>query len=225
MSKRAKIWIIVAASCVFIGAIMFFVAMENLNWDFRKLSTIKYENKKYDIEQSFKDIEINTDTADITLLPSNDSSCSLVIGENETMNYSVLVKDGRLTIDVADMRKWYNIGISFESPKLILYMPAGEYGSLLIKDNTGDVEISKDFSFESIDISVTTGDVKNYASAVNDLKIKSTTGDIGIENISAGSISASVGKPLITSRPYTLMVSCSGLIAYASFFLMVSAVL
>ena len=115
------------------------------------------------------------------------------------MNYSVLVKDGRLTIDVADMRKWYNIGISFESPKLILYMPAGEYGSLLIKDNTGDIEISKDFSFESIDISVTTGDVKNYASSVNDLKIKSTTGDIGIENISAGSISASVGSGKIVA--------------------------
>ena len=202
MKRSVKIWLIVAASCMLVGGIMFAGAMFAVKGDFTKLSTVKYENKKYEIDDSFEDISINTKAADIVFLPSDDDKCTIICDESEKIKYSVSVKDDKLTIAVNDMRKWYDhiqISISFDLPKITVYMPADEYGSLLIKDTTGDIEISKDFKFESADISLTTGDVKNYASVLNDFKIKSTTGDIGLENISVGSLSVSVGSGKIVA--------------------------
>ena len=43
MSKITKIWLIIAASFVLIGCIIFGGVMTMLKWDFTKLSTDKYE--------------------------------------------------------------------------------------------------------------------------------------------------------------------------------------
>ena len=39
--------------------------MTLLKWDFKKLSTVKYETNTYDIDNSFNNISIKTDTSDI----------------------------------------------------------------------------------------------------------------------------------------------------------------
>ena len=43
MSKASKIWLVVAASLVALGIIIFGVVMSMLEWNFAKLSTVKYE--------------------------------------------------------------------------------------------------------------------------------------------------------------------------------------
>ncbi|MBQ7935867.1 MAG: DUF4097 family beta strand repeat protein, partial [Clostridia bacterium] len=70
----------------------------------------------------------------------------------------------------------------------------------------GDVKISKDFTFESIDISGSTGDVTNHASALENIRIKRTTGSIDTENISAGALDLFVS----TGRIMVSNVICEG---------------
>ena len=60
MSIKTKIWLITAISLILIGGIVFGGAMAMLGWDFSKLSTVKYEESKYEIKDDYNDISINT---------------------------------------------------------------------------------------------------------------------------------------------------------------------
>lgn len=197
MRTRTKVWLIVAASLVLIGCILFVGVMSMLKWDFTKLSTGKYENNDYKIHEDYQHISIIIDTADIVFVPCESTTPSVSCYEQKNNKHSVSVKDGTLEIEIVDTRKWYeNTGINFGTPKIAVYIPEGEYGKLSVKASTGNVEIPEMFKFRSIDISVSTGDVKNYASALEGVKIKTTTGNICIEDASADSLdlTASTGK-------------------------------
>ena len=123
------------------------------------------------------------------------------------MKHAVAVKDGTLVIEINDTRKWYeHIGIGFGTSKITVYIPQGEYGALSVESSTGDIEIAKELGFESIDISQRTGHVMNYASAAQAMKIRTTTGDIRVENVSAGSLELSVSTGKVTATG----VRCEG---------------
>lgn len=193
MSKNTKMWLVIAASLVIIGGIIFGGVMTMLKWDFSKLSTVKYETNNYAIDEAYKNISIVTDTADVLFVPAKNQETSIVCHEQKNMKHSVAVNDDTLVINVVDTRKWYEyFGISFGASKITVYIPQGEYSTLRVKSSTGDVEIPKDFKFESVDISENTGNVTNYASASEMIKIKTSTGDIRVENASAGALDLSV---------------------------------
>ena len=193
MSKSVKIWLIISASLILVGCIIFVGVMMALNWDFTKLSTNQYETNKYAINEEFKNISILSDTADIEFLPSENSEILVVCYEQPKIKHSVEVKDDTLKIEVKDTRRWYEfIGISFGNSKITVYLPKWDYNDLLIKQSTGDAVIPKEFKFESINVSQSTGNVICSASANGDVKIKTSTGDITVENVTVGSLKASV---------------------------------
>ncbi|MBO5402881.1 MAG: DUF4097 family beta strand repeat protein [Clostridia bacterium] len=207
MRTRTKVWLIIATSFVLVGGIIFVGVMSMLEWDFTKLSTGKYETNDHEITENFKSISIITNTADIVLLPSENSKTSVSCYEQRNVKHLVAVNDGALVIKVVDTRKWYeHIGINFGTPKITVYIPQGEYGKLSIKSSTGDVEIPKEFKFENIDISESTGNVTNYASASEDIIIKTSTGNIHVENVSANTIDLSVSTGEVTASD----VTCEG---------------
>ncbi len=204
MSKRTKIWLVIAASLVLVGGIIFTGVMTVFKWDFTKLSTVKYEINNYEINENYKNISIVTDTTDIVFAPSEDSKASVVCYEQKNIKHSVAVKDSTLVIEGVDERKWYeHIGITLGTPKITVYLPKNEYASLSIKESTGDIEIPKNFRFESMDISLSTGDVNCLASASDDIKIKTSTGDICLENVSAGSLELSVSTGEVIAKGIT----------------------
>lgn len=192
MSKITKMWLIAAASLILIGVIIFGGVMTVLKWDLSKLSTVKYETTEHKISESYKNISINTDVANIVFVPSESGESTVICHESVKAKHSVTVADATLVIEVKDTRKWYEyIGINFGSPKITVYLPRDEYGKLSVTSDTGNMEIPKDFNFESIDILTTTGIVKNSASASEGVNIKTTTGSIKIDGISAKSLDLS----------------------------------
>ncbi len=207
MKKATKIWLIIAACLVLLGGIVFGGVMTMLKWDFTKLSTVKYETNEYEVGEAFQNISIVTDVADIVLVPSMDSTCTVVCHEEKDAKHSVTVKDSTLVIEIVDTRKWYeHIGIGFGAPTVTVSIPQGEYGALSITASTGDVEVAQDFRFESIDISESTGDVTNYASASGEIHIKTSTGSIRMEHLSAGAVALSVSTGKVTVSG----VNCQG---------------
>lgn len=199
MKTRTKAWLIVAASLVLIGGIMFGGVMAMLKWDFTKLSTAKYETNIHELNENYKNITITTDTADITFVPSSNDNSAVTCYEQKNLKHSVIVKDDTLIIELVDTRKWYeHIGILGCTPKITLAIPQGEYSALSIKASTGDVEIPKEYLFASMDISESTGDVTVSASARETIKIKTSTGGICLESISASALNLSVTTGKVT---------------------------
>ena len=205
MNKTTKLWLIIATFILTLGLIIFVGAMATLKWDFTKLSTVKYETNSHEITQAYDNISIVTGTADILLLPSESENTQVVCHEQEKMKHSVTVKDGELSINAVDTRKWYDhIGINFDTSKITVYLPQKQYGSLSVKTSTGDISIPKEFAFKSITLSASTGDVTNYASAAETVKITTSTGDIRVENTSCNALELS----LSTGRITVLNVAC-----------------
>ncbi len=202
MSKKTKIWLIVASSLVVLGLMMFTAVMMVYNWDFAKLSTEKYETNEYEISTDFFNISIDTDTADIVFCQAEDGDCKVVCYEPENAKHSVTVQDGTLTINEVDERKWHDyIGIHFDSPKITVHVPQNVYGALCVKSSTGDVEIPKGFNFESVDIAVSTGDIRveNVFAGMLDLSV--TTGEVTVTDVVCEGdvkINVSTGKVAMT---------------------------
>lgn len=207
MRKDNKSWIRIAASLFAVGLIIFAGAMVALDFDFSKLSTVKYEKNTYEISEDFSKISIDTDTTEIEFVLSDKKQCKIVCFEDEKVKHSATVKGGTLTIGTVDTRKWYDcIGFSFGESKMTVYLPKTEYASLLIKGSTGDIEIPKDFEFDTVDISASTGDVDCYASASEWMKIKLSTGAVCVENVSVGTLDLSVTTGGVTVSS----INCEG---------------
>lgn len=186
MSGKPKKMFITATVLILTGLIIFAGVMMAMKWNFKGLSTVRYETNTHTITEEYKNISVISKTADIVLSPSENGETRVVCYEMENVKHRVSMQNETLTIEVEDDREWYqHIAINFDTPKITVYIPKGEYGSLSVESKTGDVKIPSDFSFDSIDVSISTGDVKNYASVTKGIKIKTTTGDICVENVSA----------------------------------------
>ncbi len=233
MRTKTKVWLMIAASLVLIGGILFVGVMTTLEWDFTRLATVTYEINTYEIKESFDDISINTDTADIAFVLSDNGGCRVECHEEANIKHSVIVKDGALTVEMMDERSVHGfigyIGLNFDTPKITVYLPKTEYTNLLIHGDTCDVEIPNDFMFQDVDIFLSTGDVDFYASASEMITIRTSTGDIRVANISAGSLdlTVSTGNTLISdlqcenliSKGNTGDISLNNVVASKTFFI------
>lgn len=186
MSKKTIIVLSVAAVLVLVGGIVFSSAMAALHWDFSKLSTDKFVTNEYEITEDFRALSIAVDTADVEILPSENGGTRVVCYESKKAFHSALVQGETLTLRVNDTRKWYeHIGIHVETAKITVYLPQNEYGDLRVQTDTSDVKISEEFTFKSVKIKGSTGDIDFKANTLETVAIKTSTGDITVENISA----------------------------------------
>lgn len=192
-----KTWIAAAAVLVIVGAVVFTAAMTAVGWDFSKLNSAKYVTNTHAVTDDFSGIDLQVNTADVVFAVAEDGKCKVVCYEPENAKHAVSVANGTLTLRVKDERAWYeHIGFYFSAPKVTVFLPAGAYGDLLIEGHTGAVQLPKDFSFDSIAISESTGNITCHASAAGDVKIETSTGDVLLESISAENliISTSTGN-------------------------------
>lgn len=193
--------IIISIILIIIGLILFISAMSSLKWDFSKLSTQKYETNTHILKQSFINISVNTETAKVTFVKSDDDTTKVVCYEGEKTKHSVKISDNILNIDLVDERKWYDyIGIFNSTPKITVFLSEKQYGNtpnqpwgtLSVKGSTGDVEIPKDLVFENLYVKLSTGNVENYASVTKEINLKTSTGNVKTENVNGKNLKISV---------------------------------
>ena len=186
MRTKTKVWLLVATSLVLVGGILFAGVMTTLGWDFSKLSTVQYESNLYTIDKPYQNIRIITDTAHITLVPSQNAVTSIDCYEQNNVKHSVAVEGDTLVVQVVDTRAWYeHIGITVDSPYVKITVPKRAYNALTIQADTSDVEIAKELHVNSIDVSTTTGDVINRAAFCQNVTIQTSTGDVCLDHITA----------------------------------------
>ena len=126
MSKKTIL--ILSFTLIFVGAILFGSAMTMLKWDFKRLSTAKYETNEYTITEAFTDIRVSTDTAKVVFALSEDGRVSVVCHERTKHPHSVSVADGTLKIESDRKQKWYeHIGLDLDTPTVTVKIPEGEY--------------------------------------------------------------------------------------------------
>ena len=205
MKKSTLVCLIVAVSLVLAGCILFVGVLMALRWEFGGLISKSYETNEYAITEEYKNISILSDTADVVFLPSEEGNTSVVCYEQEKCKHAVAVKDGTLTVELVDTRKWYDHVTVFNlsTPKITVTLPKAAYDTLAVKNSTGDLTLPKELSFESIEVLLSTGDVYCASSATEAIKIKTTTGDIRLEDVSSRMVGLTVSTGKITATSVT----------------------
>ncbi len=202
MKKTTKVWLITGVSLILIGCILFAGIMIFAKWDLSKISSVSFKENTYNVDNSFDNISLNSFTADVTFLLSDDGKCKVECYEEENITHSVEVIENTLQIKTINNKSWYDqIGFLFDTPRITVYLPKNEFKALTVKNSTGNIDIPKDLKFESADISLSTGNAKLGAAVSEQAKIKTSTGDIRIEDTTAGSLElkTSTGKVTLSN--------------------------
>lgn len=182
-----KILLITGGAVLAAGLILGGITFAVYGFDPAKMSTTKYVTKTYDVEGDFKDIKISGDTEDIFFEKADDGVCKVVSLEEDDRPHTVEVDNNTLNINRVKKSHW-SIGITFESPKMTVYLPKALYEDLNIDSDTGDITIPEDFSFDSLSFDLDTGDVKVSSKVQNEVSIKTDTGDIELTGIDASDL-------------------------------------
>jgi len=208
MSKKTAVWLIVAAFLIVIGGIVFTGVMTMLHWDFKALSTTRYETNEYTFTDSFQNVSVNTSVANVVFVPSDTDIASVVCREQRHLNHTVTVTDGTLCVALNDTRKWYEYlsFFNFETSKITVALPAGAYRDLSVHTSTGNVSVPADFTFEQLDITGSTGNVHCNASCTGAMSVSLSTGHITCNNVTAGEALLDVTTGNITVNGF----SCQG---------------
>lgn len=155
--------------------------------------TNQFETNTHEIGGLFHDIAVTTDIADVSFALSEDGTCRVECYEAENARHLVSVEQDTLVIQIDDQSSWYaQIGIYFGTPKITVYLPESQYRTLTITGSTGAIEVPEAFTFESAEISSSTGSVAFRAAVSGTASIQTTTGDIRAEHTSAGALNLTV---------------------------------
>ena len=208
MKTATKVFLVVAALLVLVGALLFVGVMAKNDWNFASLGKDDYETNTYPVTEDFQSISISSDTENITFLPSEDGTCRVEIVERKDEPHTVVVRENALRIERAEDRKWsasFSL-FSFTMPEIKVWLPKSEYTALYIEESTGYIDIPGDFRFGQIDVTASTGAVTCRASVSGELRIGTDTGNIEVRDLSAGALKLSVS----TGRVKVDSVSCEG---------------
>ena len=196
MKKFLVFILIIAALLIIGGGLLFASAVKN--------NKNKVVTNTYIADDSFTSIDIDISTSDLVFAKTIDSQVKVVCVEREKEVHSVEVKDNTLYVKYVDNRKFYEkfFDLAFADRKVTVYLPEYTYDNLKINASTGNVDMPKDFTFNNLDIKVSTGNVTLRGTVNNNakmegstsniyvnefkaynLQIKTTTGDIKLENV------------------------------------------
>ncbi|MBQ5649351.1 MAG: DUF4097 family beta strand repeat protein [Clostridia bacterium] len=158
--------------------------------EMERLGTEQWETVAHSVTEDFDKISVASDTADIVLVRAEDGNCRVECYDRKRVKHSVSVENGTLCIGLEDSRRWYEYisFFSFGKETVTVYLPNAEYESLYVRNDTGDVEIGDAFSFGKIDIALSTGDVRCFASVKGALVVKASTGYITVSDTEVGSM-------------------------------------
>ena len=233
MSNNIRMWVVVALCFVLVGTILFTIGMSKNDWNFKKIAARNFETNTYELLDDFESISINTTTADIDIQYATDGRCKVVCYENKKEKHYTAIENGVLNISCVNEKKWYDyLNLISSTPKITIYLPQTEGMNLSIELSTGDIAIAKDFIFENISISGSTGDVICRASSAGQTKIHVTTGDIVLDGTSAESYdlvadtgeiklnnvncSKDINLKVSTGDNYLLNVNCENIVSIGS---------
>ena len=191
MKKSTLIWIIVAIALIVIGTFGAIITLASANFNFMALNSEKYAINTHNVSADFNEIYVNTNTADVTFVYTSDGSCRVECYEDLKLSHNVSVENGKLMIEIEDTRKWFD-HISIWSPdqKITVFLPEREYTTLKITAGTSDVCLSHNFTFDTVDIRVSTGDIKISNIVAKDITLSLSTGDIELTDVTCENLTS-----------------------------------
>lgn len=191
MKKSIKAVLLISGSILLLaGGGIFAVGCKN--------SKLEQKVRTFDLaDKAVQNFNFNLSVSDLEFIPTTDGTKKVVLYENEKIYHEERIEESTLFVESKGKEKWYQqIKPDLTKKKVEVYLPSSELGTLKIDSSTGDIKIPKEYSFDSSEISLSTGNVVYNASVKNAVSIRSSTGDVSLNDVNAKSmkIKRSTGK-------------------------------
>lgn len=187
MKKVVLIPLIVGASLLVVGSVVFGVAFANQK-------TIETETVTYSIDKQFKNIEAKLGVSDVEFKVSSESK---IVFEQIKKHYVTAdIQNETLLLNETDSRPWYEKMFGFYKIKTTIYLPETSFNNLNFTSGTGDITIPQGYEFNNLKINLSTGDVDVKSNIKEEANIKTSTGSISLEKANPTSLKleASTGR-------------------------------
>lgn len=196
MKPAVFIPIIIGSLLLTAGAVVFGIGLASASKNTTKVTT------PYELEETITGFDIDLDTSNLEFKVSTDDSKKVICNENKKNHHEVKVVDSVLTIKQIDERKWHEklFDFSFNYMKVEVYLPSSLYNSLSIHSSTGDIVIPHDYSFNSVDIKLNTGNVSFKSNVATSINIEASTGDITISDLNTNQLTINTSTGDITAN-------------------------
>ena len=152
---------------------------------------------EHEVTESFSNFNFDLNVSDLTVKASTDGKNKLVFEETEKYYHEFSVKEDTLYVKGLENYKWYDfIHMGLGKVKVTLYAASNNFNNGVFIATTGDVSIEKEFNFENLKVTQSTGDSHIACKVTHNLEMETTTGDqyfdgITVENMT---LKASTGK-------------------------------
>jgi hypothetical protein len=173
---------VLAAILLIAGLALVCGALASVGFEYRKLGTVELETNTYEIDETFRSIQIKENAADIVLAASADGTCRVVCRESKKTPHTVTAENG--TLQISSARGWTDVfDLCFEERTVTVYLPENVYEKLSIETSTGDVTIEA-LSAGTIECTVSTGHIRmRNVACTGDVTIGITTGKTDLEGL------------------------------------------
>lgn len=187
---KLRVPLIIGASLIGVGLITSVSVLAIKQFDFKGFDS-NVVSKTYDITEEFTSIDVDLTSSDFNIYLSNDGTNKAVCLEKENITFEVKVEENTLKI-IEHYDYEFSLLPSFTEIDVSLFVSKDVYETLNVLTTSGDVNITDSFTFNDVNIDVTTGDVLFDAKANNNIQIKSTTGDIGLYKVMGNNLTVNV---------------------------------
>lgn len=187
MKHHLSTLVLSALAVVAVGGLT--VLRTNLVADAAWRSTATLVTKNYPVSAGFTDISITEYYADVELRASRDGTVSVTTRDAEDVTHTVTVKNGTLSISRPEPtvgERWFHD--DDDDPKVVVYLPAGDYGALTVNTTSGDVESASQLNFLAASLTTVSGDIDLMGSVTGAVNCTSTSGDIELRSPALGAV-------------------------------------
>ena len=166
------------------------------------MGTMEAVTDTYTITDGFSNIRVSGAECDVRLIPSEDASCTVLCRETDRIAHTVTVKNGTLTVERTDNRKWFeHIGFmwSYWGPiEVNIYLPEIAYENLYVRTASGKIDIPDGFFFDRAELDGVSGDIRFMAEVDGELRLKAVSGDIEVSGTSPETLSVESTSGVVT---------------------------
>lgn len=173
-----------------VGAVLFFVGLVKIDFNFSKLNAGgPYVQKTFTSEQTVLSVFIKDKNADVTFIKTEGANFTVTFDENEKEKYTITETDGVLTVESKYDYKWYDylFNFTFHDKEVIVEVPSYYNGNVNVRTLNGSINL-KDLEFDDMTLYTENGPISLNNISCKNINCETSNGTIKLENIKATGI-------------------------------------
>ena len=214
MKKSTKIWLIIALVLIVSGWMIGFLCLKSVGYDWNafRLNDRMIE-KSQGIDPEFLDLDIEIHSADLKIMATDDAAASITTKLENGTTFSCNVENGELIIrSEPDVNKeWFERMWCTEEESITLYLPNKVYGSLCIQNQSADIVMQDQLTWNEAQIETVSGDIETHANVLQSTVLNTTSGNAQLSgnygNLSVTTNSGDVSCQTCTCGPLSVLTN------------------